>query len=71
MDDIPPLVPFSGSVTATNMVKSASSTLLIQIFLPLITQSVPSLTALVTIDDGSEPAPGSDIAIAETVSPFA
>ena len=66
---MPPRAPFSLSVTAMTMVKSAWSARLIQILRPLITQSSPSRSALVVMPAGSEPAPGSEMPIAETVSP--
>src|SRR5260370_11138625 len=55
--------PFCGgfvrSVTANTIAKSASLPPVINTFCPLITQWLPSLTAVVRISDGSEPAPGS------------
>ena len=42
---------------------------LIQIFRPCSTQSSPSRSARVTMRAGSEPAPGSDMPMAEMVSP--
>jgi len=51
------------------MPKSARSMLLIQILRPLITQSPPSRTARVVMPDGSQPAPGSEITMAELISP--
>ena len=68
---MPPRAPFSGSVTAMTMVKSALAMRLIQILRPLITQWSPSFTARVFMPAGSPPAPGSEIAIAEVVSPAA
>ena len=66
---MPPRAPFSLSVTAIRMVKSASLARLIQILRPLITQSSPSRMARVVMPAGSPPAPGSEMPIAETVSP--
>ena len=45
--------------------------LVIQFFWPLITHSSPSLTALVRIEEGSDPASGSDSAKAGEISPVA
>src|SRR5258708_19645844 len=50
---------FVRSVTAKTMVKSASLPPVINTFCPLMTQWPPSLTALVRIEEGPEPAPGS------------
>ena len=68
---IPPRAPLSGSVTAIRMEKSAFFIRDTQIFRPLMTQSSPSLTARVRIPAGSPPAPGSEIAMAELISPLA
>ena len=68
---MPPRAPRLESVTAMTMVKSALAMRLIQILRPLITQSVPSFTALVFMPAGSPPAPGSEMAMAEVVSPAA
>ncbi len=68
---MPPREPRLESVTAMAMVKSALAMRLIQILRPLITQSLPSLTALVFMPAGSPPAPGSEMAMAELVSPAA
>ena len=55
--------PFWGgllrSVTAKTMAKSASLPPVIKTFCPLMTQCLPSLTAVVRMAEGSEPAPGS------------
>ena len=67
--EMPPRARFSLSVTAIRMVKSASLARLIQILRPLMIQSSPSRTAVVIMPAGSPPAPGSEIPIAETVSP--
>ena len=66
---MPPRERFSRLVSAIRMVKSASSARLIQILRPLITQSSPSRSAWVVMPAGSPPAPGSEMPIAETVSP--
>ena len=58
----PPSAPFSGSVTAKTMQKSASLPPVMKVFSPVITHSSPSRTALVRIARASEPAPGSVIA---------
>ena len=68
---MPPREPFSLSVTAMTMVKSACSARLVQIFRPLITQSSPSRTARVSIPAGSAPAPGSEMPMALMVFPAA
>jgi hypothetical protein len=68
---MPPREPRFESVTAMTMVKSALAMRLIQILRPLITQCSPSFTALVFMPAGSPPAPGSEMAIAEVVSPAA
>ena len=68
---MPPRERFSLSVTAIRMVKSASAVRLIQILRPLITQWSPSFTARVFMPAGSPPAPGSEMPIAEVVSPAA
>ena len=69
--EMPPRAPRAGSVTAITTVKSASSTLLTQILRPSSTQSSPSRRARVIIAAGSAPAPGSEMAMAEIVSPRA
>src|SRR2546423_15328899 len=55
--------PFWGgllqSVTAKTMAKSASLPPVIKTFCPLMTQCLPSLTAVVRMAEGFEPAPGS------------
>ena len=66
---MPPRARFSLSVTAITMVKSASAAREIQILRPLITQSSPSRSARVSMPAGSPPAPGSEMPIAEMVSP--
>jgi hypothetical protein len=58
----PPLAPFSGSVTAKAITKSASLPFVMKVFSPVITQSPPSLTARVLMLRASDPAPGSVIA---------
>ena len=58
----PPLAPFSLSVTAKTMQKSAMSPPVMNVFSPLITQSSPSRTAVVRRLRASDPAPGSVIA---------
>ena len=68
---MPPREPSAVSVTAMAMVKSALAMRLIQILRPLITQSLPSFTALVFMPAGSPPAPGSEMAMAELVRPAA
>ena len=66
---MPPRAPLCRSVTAIRIVKSASAARVIQILRPLITQSAPSRTAWVVMPAGSEPAPGSEMPIAEVVRP--
>ncbi len=66
---MPPRAPAALSVTAIRIEKSASAARLTQILRPLITHSSPSRTARVVMAAGSVPAPGSEIAIAEVVSP--
>ena len=58
----PPSAPFSLSVTAKTMQKSAMSPPVMNVFSPLITHSSPSRTAEVRMFRASEPAPGSVIA---------
>ena len=58
----PPSAPFSLSVTAKTMQKSAMSPPVMNVFSPLITHSSPSRTAVVRMLRASEPAPGSVIA---------
>jgi hypothetical protein len=65
----PPSAPFSLSVTANTMTKSASLPWVMNVFSPLITHSEPSLRAEVRIALASEPAPGSVIAKHEMRSP--
>ena len=52
-----PLIP--SSVRAQMMARSATFPLVIHILVPLMTQSDPSLRALVLIDEGSDPESGS------------
>jgi hypothetical protein len=59
---MPPSEPFSGSVTANTITKSASLPPVMKIFSPLMIQSSPSRTARVLMLRASEPAPGSVIA---------
>ena len=66
---MPPRARFSVSVTAIRIVKSASAAREIQIFRPLMIQSSPSRTARVVMPAGSEPAPGSEMPMAEMVLP--
>ncbi len=58
----PPSAPFSLSVTAKTMQKSARSPPVMKVFSPLITHSSPSRTAAVRMLRASEPASGSVIA---------
>ena len=58
----PPSAPFSLSVTANTMTKSASLPPVMKVFSPLMTHSSPSRRALVRMARASEPAPGSVIA---------
>ena len=68
---MPPRAPFSLSVTAMTMVKSASAARLVHILRPFNTQPLPSRTARVVMEVGSAPAPGSEMPMAEIVSPRA
>jgi hypothetical protein len=65
----PPFAPFSGSVIAKTMAKSASFPPVMKVFSPLMIQSVPSLRADVLIALASDPAPGSVIAKQDLRSP--
>jgi hypothetical protein len=65
------LVRGSLPTRAMTIVKSASCTRLTQIFPPLITHSLPAISALVVMPDGSSPAPGSEMAMALFASPRA
>ena len=58
----PPSAPFSLSVTAKTIVKSASLPPVMKDFSPLITHSSPSHMAEVRMARASEPAPGSVMA---------
>ena len=69
--DMPPRLPLLRSVSAITIVQSASVAWLIQILRPFSTQLSPSRTAVVDNAPGSEPAPGSEIAIAARVTPRA
>ena len=60
--------PADLSIVAQTTTPSARQPVVTKIFSPLITHSSPSSTALVCTRDGSEPQPGSVIAIA-SVSP--
>ena len=53
------------------MMKSARGTPLTQILRPLMTQSSPSFTARVVMPAGSPPAPGSEMAMEDRISPRA
>ena len=64
-----PLAPSLGSVLATTITRSASWPLLMKVFEPLMTQWLPSMTAVVLTDCRSEPVPGSVMAMAVTRSP--
>lgn len=68
---IPPRDPLAGSVTAITMMKSALRAPLMKIFWPLITHLPFLYSARVFMPAGSEPAPGSVIAIELFFSPFA
>ncbi|MCY1333282.1 hypothetical protein D9M69_190040 [compost metagenome] len=68
---MPPRAPLALSVTAITMVQSARAARLIQILRPFSTQWPPSRSARVVIMAGSPPAPGSEMAMADTVSPRA
>src|SRR6478735_2387560 len=65
----PPRTPFSLSVTATTMTKSASLPLVMKVFSPDRIQSSPSGRAEKLMFAASEPAPGSVIAKQEIRSP--
>jgi hypothetical protein len=65
----PPFAPFSGSVTANTITKSASLPPVMKTFSPLMIQSLPSRTARVRMLRASEPAPGSVIAKQDRRSP--
>jgi hypothetical protein len=65
----PPRTPFSLSVTATTMTKSASFPLVMNVFSPLSTQSTPSWRADSLMFAASDPAPGSVMAKQEMRSP--
>ncbi len=67
--DVPYAAFASGSVLATTMTRSELMPLVMNVFWPLRTQSSPSRTAVVRIPWRSEPAPGSDIAMAVMISP--
>ncbi|MNP76692.1 hypothetical protein D3C76_1739830 [compost metagenome] len=64
-----PFAPALGSVLATTITRSARKPLVMNVFEPLITYSSPSSTAVVFTPCRSEPAPGSVMAIALTISP--
>ena len=66
-----PLAPASGSVLATTMTRSANWPLVMKTFWPLTTRWLPSRRARVLIPCRSEPAPGSDMAMAPITSPRA
>src|SRR5271166_248598 len=77
-EDVNPLVPFStknpripSGVRAQQIATSATVPLVIQVFSPLITQSLPSFTALVAIPAGFDPKPGSVSPKQPSASPFA
>ncbi len=65
----PPFEPFSASVTAITIAKSASLPPVMNVFSPRITQSSPSRRAVVRIARVSDPAPGSVIAKQDFRSP--
>ena len=66
----PPSAPFSLSVTAKTMTKSASLPPVMKVFSPLITHSSPSRPALVRMARASDPAPGSVMAKHDFLSPL-
>ena len=66
----PPSAPFSLSVTANTITKSAMSPKVMKVFSPLITHSSPSRTAEVRMLRASEPAPGSVMAKQLILSPL-
>ncbi|MOA39385.1 hypothetical protein D3C78_1611620 [compost metagenome] len=64
-----PLAPAFGSVLATTITRSARKPLVMKVLEPLMTYSSPSSTAVVFTPCRSEPAPGSVMAMALTISP--
>ena len=69
MKEVMPPCRASLPTRAMTMMKSAARALLIQILRPFSTHWSPSSTARVFMPAGSPPAPGSEIAIAETMRP--
>ena len=68
---MPPRAPLPGSFAAMRMRKSTFGTPETQILRPLMTHSLPSRTARVFICAGSPPAPGSEMAMQDFISPWA
>ena len=66
-----PFAPALGSVLATTMIRLAVWPLVMKVFWPETTYWLPLLLAAVFTPCRSEPAPGSDIAMAPTSSPEA
>ena len=62
MNAVMPLWPASLLFIVNSTQTSATGALVIQFFVPLITQDSPSFTAVVFCADASEPASGSDSA---------
>mmetsp|Transcript_31772 Transcript_31772/g.80329 ORF Transcript_31772/g.80329 Transcript_31772/m.80329 type:complete len:247 (+) Transcript_31772:142-882(+) len=67
---MPPGPPSPGSAWAMRITWSITSPRVIQILVPFSTQLSPFFTAFICILLGSAPAPGSEMPIAETVSPL-
>mmetsp|Transcript_70707 Transcript_70707/g.229749 ORF Transcript_70707/g.229749 Transcript_70707/m.229749 type:complete len:329 (-) Transcript_70707:7-993(-) len=67
---MPPELPSPGSACAITMMWSMVSPRVIQILVPFRSQLSPCLTAFIAIILGSAPAPGSEMPIADTVSPL-
>jgi len=59
------------SVLAATSTRSQSRPLLMNVFWPLMMYASPSFTAVVRMDARSDPAPGSVMAMAVTISPLA
>ena len=68
---VTPLAPADVSVLAATMTRSASPPLVMKVFCPLTTSSLPWRSAVVRIACRSLPVPGSVMAMAVITSPLA